>query len=466
MCRPLKEIITELENKYSGFELLYDIEQRHRVIAEFNVNIRRMFIYLKKYGEEVEYVVRHKMDPGRINQITVDMIFLMHHFCESLVDYDYAIDLYPMNDFFENNKELLKIYHSDLVNFAKLFNFISNKKVFEKGISNKDEILKKIFFDFEGYKKGKNVTPTGMAKWNLVEVQKLKGLDLVYALSVFLKQFEAFLVKLNNRHVMRDNYKLETIYERNYLLYAKRYWSNEVLNFRAHIIKHHFRGKYNISVLEKLREDALRDFEFHTESGKIWRYYSEDKSQMARQMRERSIDEDQWFSFFRGIFEIEEYDRWIDELRKTPESDEDKQKRDRLMKSNKIFNLQPSKSKKKVDVLLLYIFIRDRFITEKMFVYEWYALYYIFRRVGIITSCTIEDFEKQMNDDEWFAHVDKKCSANEINTYGFLTDKSPDDWDIKYKPQGTNKASKKAVDNIYRKYSDLEDSIDEIYAKE
>ena len=75
-------------------------------------------------------------------------------------------------------------------------------------------------------------------------------------------------------------------------------------------------------------------------------------------------------------------------------------------------------------------------------------------------------FEKQMNDEEWFAGVDKKCSANEINTYGFLTKRSPDNWEIKYKPQGTNKATKKAIRNIYDKYSELVDTIDEIYIKE
>ncbi len=464
MCRPLKEIISELETKYSKCELLYDIEQRHRVISDFNFKIGRMFTYLKNSGDEVQYLVKHKNDPIRISQIIMNMILTMHQFCESLSDYDYAIELYPMNDYYEKNQEWLKIFRSDCHNFTKLFNYMYSKKVFDTGLSNEAELLKKIFFNSEDYKKGYNVTPSGMAKLNLKEIAKLKGYDLVYALHTTLGLFGAILQKTNNRKVMSDDYKLETIYERNYLLYAKRYWPKEVRNFRAHIINHHFRGKVNISVLERLREVALRDFEFHTESGIIWRYYSEDKSQMARHMRERSLNEKQWFSFFSGIFEIEEYDRWIEELRNPPESEEDKQKRERLLKTNKVFTLQPAKSKYDVDILLLYFFIRDRFITEKMFVYEWYALYYILRKVGVLTNCTTEDFVKQMNDEEWFANVDKKCSANEINTYGFLTDKSPDIWDVKYKPTG-NRASKNSIDNIYRKYLDLEDTIDEIYKK-
>ena len=131
-----------------------------------------------------------------------------------------------------------------------------------------------------------------------------------------------------------------------------------------------------------------------------------------------------------------------------------------------MFNLEPSKSKYKVDILLLYYFIRDRFITEKMFVYEWYALYYILRKFGVLTNCTTEDFVEQMNDEEWFANVNKKCSANEINTYNtFLTERSPESWDVKCKPEG-NRASKNSIDNLIRKYSDLENTIDEIYIKE
>ena len=101
-----------------------------------------------------------------------------------------------------------------------------------------------------------------------------------------------------------------------------------------------------------------------------------------------------------------------------------------------------------------------------MFVYEWFALFYLLRRVGVLLTCTVEDFERQMNDKEWFSHVNSKCSANEINTYSFLLDKAPDAWSIKFKPGGTNKASKKAIGNLYKKYTELEDTIDEIYVME
>ena len=182
-------------------------------------------------------------------------------------------------------------------------------------------------------------------------------------------------------------------------------------------------------------------------------------------MKEQKLDDKQWKYFFQTIFELDEFDRWMEELRNPPESDENKQKRERLLKSNKIFCLKPAKLKKDVDILLLYQFIDTRFRAEKMFVYEWYALFYILKRIGVIITCTIEDFTKQMNDEEWFAHVEKKCKANEINNYTFLDNKSPETWSIKFSPKG-NRATKKSIDKLLSKYSELEDCIDEIFIKD
>lgn len=461
MCRPLKEIISELEEKYSGYELLYDIEERHRIILEFNNNMDILFTYIKKYGEDVEDLAKHYMNPGgRICQITVDMIVMMHHYCESLVNYDYAIEQYPMNDFYEKNKELLDLFHLNLQNYAKLFNYIYNKKIFSTGLSKEEDLLRKIFYDLEDYKKGINVTPTGMTRLNLIEIQKLKGNDLIYALSIIMQYFERYLIKINKRAVMSDDYRLETVYERNYLLYAKKYWPTEVINFRKHITKHHFRGKNKISVLEILKDDAMRDFEYHTESGKIWRYYSEDKPQMARQMRERSLDEEQWFSFFRGIFEIEEYDRWIEELRNPAESDEDKELRDKLLRSNTILDIQKMQDKG-IDILKLYKYIKIHFINDDMKAYLWYALRRFLEKLDILLDCTNVDFEKQMNKSEWFNNVPKPCSDNEMNNYNFLNGKHSSLWLSTDIPAG-NRATPSGLRNVYNTYSDLEINVKEL----
>ena len=93
-------------------------------------------------------------------------------------------------------------------------------------------------------------------------------------------------------------------------------------------------------------------------------------------------------------------------------SNENVEKRNLLKGSNTIFNLNPSN--RCVEIFKLYRFINDHFLPVQ-FVYEWYALYDILCHEGII-SCTVEDFCKQMNHREWFGHVSKNCTANEINT--------------------------------------------------
>lgn len=472
MCRPLKDIVAELEPHYSK-RLLFDLKERSRIIAEFDNDVAYMFSRLQKYEEDVKFVLDHNLDINIISRITLNLTLIMQQLCESVSRYDYVMEYYLMDDCYEKNRDLWSNFIDARQKMKKLFTNLHENNIFEVDTPDEVEVLQRSYYDDETYDRDEKVTETGMLQINQEEVDKMNGEELMICIDCLFQIFEDQLWELKNSAIERWIPGMKRIYHFNYLIYAKYYWPKQVDNFRSHVARQRLRGKVDIIGLEKLRQELTHDFEYNSTGGKIWRDYSEDVTQMAVHMKETFLkgknnneDEEQWWYFFKTVFELEEYDRWIEELRNPPESDEDKQKRERLLKTNKVFNLEPSKSKYKVDVLLLYYFIKDRFITEKMFVYEWYALYYILKRVGVIATCTIEDFEKQMNDEEWFAGVDKKCSANEINTYGFLTKRSPDNWDIKYKPQGTNKATKKAIRNIYDKYSELVDTIDEIYIKE
>lgn len=472
MCRPLKDIIAELEPHYSE-KLLYDLKERSRIIADFDNEVAYMFARFDKYEEDVKFVLDHNLDVHIISRMTLNLTLIMQQLCESVSRYDYVIEYYLMDDCYEKHRDLWSSFIDARQKMEKLFANLNENNIFEVETPDEGEVLQRFHYDDETYfDKNDKVTETGMLMLNQDEVDKMNGAELMICLQCLFQIFEDQLWELKNSAIERWIPGMKRIYDFNYLIYAKYYWPAQVDNFRSHVAKQRLRGKVDINGLEKLRQELTHDFEYNSTGGKIWRDYSEDTTQMAVQMKEKFLkekkkneDEEQWWFFFKTVFELEEYDRWIEELRNPPESDEDKQKRERLLRTNKVFILQPAKSKYDVDILLLYVFIRDRFITEKMFVYEWFALFYILRKVGVLTNCTTEDFVKQMNDEEWFADVEKKCSANEINTYGFLTDKSPDIWDVRYKPTG-NRASKNSVDNIYRKYSDLEDTIDEIYKKE
>ena len=466
MCRPLKDIVDELEEKYEGSELLYDLEERRRIIADFDKNVDYMFVRLKQFEEDVKFVLNNKLSVDIIRRITLNLTHIMQYMCESICTYFYVIELYLMNECYEKNYDLW----SQFVDYRKKINSLAENlkenNIYEISLPSQIDVLIKMGFDDDSYNSGEKVTPSGMLMFRFDEINKMNGFELFIVLDQLMDIFETNLDELKIASHKYNNESMTFFYNLNYLLYAKKYWPIQANNFRAHITRQRLRGNVSIADLEKLRDETAHEFEYNTEPGKIWRDYSEDIVQLGVQMKEQKLDEKQWKYFFKTIFELEEFDRWIEELRNPPESDEDKQKREQLLKTNKVFNLEPSNSKHKVDILRLYFFIRDRFITKKMFVYEWYALYYILRREGVISTCTVKEFASQMNDEEWFAGAKTKCIANEINTYNtFLTERSPESWDVKYKPEG-NRASNNAINNLIRKYSDLEDTIDEIYIKE
>lgn len=466
MCKPLKDIVEELIKKYSDTPLLFDIEERSRVIADFDRNISYLFSRFEKYEEDIKFVLVNNMDVKIISRLTLNLTLIMQQLCESLSDYDYVMELYLMDDCYEKNRDIWSHFIDARKQMNTLFEKLMDNNVFE--VENPDgvDVLKRMYYDDSVYDNDEKLSITGIMQLNQEQVDNMNGAELLYCLDCLFQIFEDNLWELKNSSINRSEKDMKKYFERNYLLYAINYWPTQVDNFRSHITRQRLKGKVDINGLERLRQEAARDFEYNSPSGRIWRDYSEDVSQMAIQMKEQKLDDKQWKYFFQRVFELDELDRWIEKLRNPPESEEDKLKRERLLKSNKVFNLKPTSSKREVDILFLYQFIRDRFIAEIKFLYEWFSLYYILRKVGVLMNCKVEEFKRQMNDKEWFGYVDKNCSSNEINTYSFLINKSPDEWNIKYKPRGTNKASKKAINNIYRKYSDLEDTIDEIYTKE
>lgn len=470
MCRPLKDILAELEAKYEGIQLLYDLNDRRRVIAEFDRDVEYMFSRFEKYKEDVKFVLDHKLDVSIIRRTTLNLILIIQELCESVLSYRHAIEFYLMDEYKEKNNQFYNRFCKTYNELSDFFSRLNDLNVFGDESSDDGDVLNRFrLFDESDENEGASVVTR--IKINKDEIEHMNTTELIICLKYQLLIFQNNLWTLKFISINRDKGLMELIYPLNYILYAKTYWPSYCENFRAHIIHQRLRGKVDINSLERLKDEAIYQFEYNTPTGKIWRDYSEDISHMAIQMKETFIkdkkneDEDMWKFFFQNIFELEEYERWIEELRNPPETEEEKDKRERLSKTSKVFNLSPANSKK-VDILFLYQFIDSRFISETMHVYEWFALYYLLRRIGLLLTCTVEDFERQMNNKEWFGHVKSKCSANEINTYRFLLDKAPDAWSIKFKPGGTNKASKKAINNILRKYYELEETIDEIYTKD
>lgn len=438
--------------------LEFNLEGRKEFKKNHEEEMKYICSSLEHYYEDLIHAIEIDMSHSVASNLTYNMVLTLAKGLTSLTIYEYVQGAYMLDD---DYNEVYDIWESIYDSNGKVIPLLT--KLEEENYFEEDIELETFIND---------IIPPHCEKAKGTEklldfhrrVALKNGQSLSNSLICYLRHMEQWLsnIKIGIYKGIGEDY--DRIYAANYSLYKREYWPNDGRNFRSHIERHKPRFELlTPDYLAKLLWKEQIDFE-HTEAGSLWRDYLEEKRELYFEAKRIKFNEEQWRYFFKQVCRFEEYENWIKELRNPPESAENKQKRERLLKTNRVFTLKPAKSKYDVDILLLYVFIRDRFITEKMFVYEWYALYYILRKVGVLTNCTTEDFVKQMNDEEWFANVDKKCSANEINTYGFLTDKSPDIWDVKFKPTG-NRASKNSIDNIYRKYSDLDDTIDEIYVK-
>lgn len=465
MVRPLKDIVAELEAKYPK-PLLYDLQERSRIIEDFESDMKDMLGWIERYEKNIKFVLERKLDLNIILRMTTNLAIVMHHFCKSLYDYDYAIGMYLMDDRYEKNHDLWLAFTEVKQKLQILLDRMLELDVFEYNEVDENEVSRRVFCE-EAVSEDDVITiDHEVLSFQREEVEKLNGAELVVCIKRLLSYFDDKFYELKNSGIQWWTGGLNDLYERNYLLYAKKYWPKHEERFRQHISKQRLRNNVTLNGIEKLRDELIHDFEYNTTTGKIWRDYSEDIPQMALQMREQKLNDEQWNYFFQNIFEIEELDRWIEELRNPPESEEDRQKRARLLRSNKIFNLQPANQKKGIDILLLYQFIDTRFISEITTNYEWYALYYVFKKNGILKVRLAEDFAKQMNHEEWFPNVDMRCIVKAIKDYGFLEEAEPGQWVVNIRKTTGAKTSKKSFDTILQRYEYLTDCLDEIFAEE
>jgi hypothetical protein len=137
------------------------------------------------------------------------------------------------------------------------------------------------------------------------------------------------------------------------------------------------------------------------------------------------------------------------------ESDADAEFRKRLMATNIVIRTQTPSGKLTVDLLKLHRFIDKYFVSEIQHKYEWYALKRFLEKYNLLRECDNVQFAKQMNSSDWFGKSDYSCEANEMNYYNYLNGINPDRW-IDTEIQLGSRATSRSVDNIYRKYSNLD----------
>lgn len=340
MCKPLKDIVAELEAKYKGEELKYDLEERSRVIAEFDRDLEYTISFIERYVEDVKYVLERNLDKNIITRSTLNLLFVMQHLYKSTANCDYAFSMYLLDERYEKNHDLSSRYTDASQKLVKRFDDLLQNNVFNVE-QPKGEVIEKVFYNDSVTKKRHLISPSYFHK----EVaEKLNGAEMIMCVRYLLLIFEVSYSSFKFNVLYQPEDELIRVYELNYLFYAKNYWPEREQNFRSHIKRYY---KINISELEKLRREKIIDFE-STSAGKIWRDYSESQDKMASQMQYQKINDEQWKYFFQNIFEIEDYTRWIEELQKEagyeratpPEAPHDKTSRDaRVAIANELFEL-------------------------------------------------------------------------------------------------------------------------------
>lgn len=133
----------------------------------------------------------------------------------------------------------------------------------------------------------------------------------------------------------------------------------------------------------------------------------------------------------------------------------DNEKRQRLMATNAVIRTQTKSGQQAVDILKLYKFIDRYFASEIAHKYEWYALRRFLEKYNLLRECDNEQFAGQMNNDEWFGWLEKRCEANEMNYYNYLNLVHPDSW-VETEIQMGSRATPRSVSNVYKTYSNLE----------
>lgn len=140
-------------------------------------------------------------------------------------------------------------------------------------------------------------------------------------------------------------------------------------------------------------------------------------------------------------------------------ADNGKKRRALLKRSNVVFkNVQDDKP---VDLLAIYDFIKEHFLSALTQQCEWVAVFCYFnncKKLLAITEAT--KFAEQMMSPEWFGELKdnsrKTCSTNGMKPYSFIYfEKDPYTWDISKKPNSSH-ASANGLQLIRNRYTDME----------
>ena len=426
----------------------YSLEKRREYINGHDEEMEYVCSKMAHYIEDVNYAKSQNLNPSAIVNYTYNLLLILSKINKNLSVYDYLKCRYLLDDEYDKVDVIWQSFSQKAKIIIELIDDIGDD--YFGGDINEEKFLYEIIpacFD-------KIDIERPILIYNMVLSLSL-GPGLFRCLRIALRNTEGWLDDLR-KGLYLDNEEdgdYDYTYLINYNLYREKYWPNEGRNFRKHVAERNHHKEVTPDILERLLWDEQHDFESN-KIGLLWRDFVCDKKAFYIEVKRINMDEEQWKYYFKSICRFEEYEKWIEELRNPPESDEDKEKRELLLRSNSIFDIQKMQLKG-IDILSLHKFIQEHFIKDNMKAYLWYALRRYLEKLDILLDCTNVAFEGQMNNSEWFRGAPKPCSDNEMNIYNFLNGKHSSFW-LSADIPGGSRASKSGLRNLYKVYSELE----------
>lgn len=429
--------------------LEFDLDERRTFIKDHDEEMEYICACLSHYYEDVKHAIDYGLSHSVVSHFTYNLVLVLAKGLTSLTIYEYMRGAYLLEEDFDNVYKTWKSVHDSAEEIIPLLVNLENENYFDEDVEMEDfimDILPPHCKKAKGFEKLLNLHR---------RVALRTGSSLITTLSCYIRHMEQWLIDLKNGIYTNIEEEYDRVYWANYNLYKNKYWPIDGRDFRMNVQNDNFLSvEITPEFLAKCLWEEKRNFE-QTPTGQLRRDFINNKKDLYYEVKRISLNEEQWRYFFKSICRFEEYQKWMEELRNPPESDEDKEKRELLLRSNSIFDIQKMKVKR-IDILRLYIFIKDHFIKDNMKAYLWYALRRYFDKLDILLDdCSNVAFEEQMNKSEWFEDAPKPCSDNEMNNYNFLNGKHCSLWLSAEIPRGS-RATPTGLRNIYKVYSDLE----------
>jgi len=289
-------------------ELKYSLEERQIIIKQFQDEMKSIISTLRNYVSELKYMVDNKLDVSAITHLTFGVDSHLLNAFPVIYKYRECIVMYLLDDNYQMNHDLWNELKNIAEELIKNMNRVKDQRLYYDHYEPA--------YDFFEHR----ITQEGLLKFpdcyteliQEIDCSRYTGMDLMNVLNVALSHIRDLMTDIKDSSNYYENDTLEKIYNLNYDLFVRMYWPEIEKGFRSHVTAIQ-KGQINEECLYERRSSEILTFEGNS-LGIIWRDFEHDKANLALKLKNKSLSDDKWKTYFNAIKRFDEYDKWIDEL--------------------------------------------------------------------------------------------------------------------------------------------------------